>query len=146
MNRHAAVLVAILLLSFLGLADSWYLAESALSGSELTCSIAGLEGCNAVADSPYSNLFGVPLALYGTAFYAVLFTLAAVALLLPSRRLYGALLVFGTLGGVASIYFLFIQIMFIGAICIYCLLSALITFVLFCLTFWLFRRRFLHAS
>ena len=146
MNRHAAVLLAVLMLSFLGLADSWYLADSALSGNELTCSIAGLEGCNAVADSPYANLFGIPLALYGTAFYAILFTLAAIALLLPSRRLYGALLACGTLGVVASLYFLFVQIMFIGAICIYCLLSALITFVLFCLTLWLFRRRFLHVS
>ena len=145
MKKHVATLVAVLLLSFLGLADSWYLADSALSGGELTCSIAGLDGCNAVADSPYSNPFGLPLSLYGAVFYAVLFTLAAVALLLPSRRLYGALLAFGTLGSAASVYFLFVQVVLIEAVCVYCLLSALVTFMLFGLTLWLFRRRFLHA-
>ena len=63
----------LLVLSFLGIADSTYLSYTALTGSSLACSIKGLDGCNVVAQSIYSHLFGIPLGVYGVIFYVLLF-------------------------------------------------------------------------
>ncbi len=121
----------ILLLAFCGLADSSYLAQSELSGAPLLCDIKGLSDCNLVAQSAYSHLFGIPLAQYGILFYSSIFILAALELLIYNRLLrrliqWGALL--GLLG---SIWFTLNQVFFIGAFCIYCLISGVITLLIF---------------
>lgn len=129
---HRSVLLAIVLaLSFLGVADSWYLFQSAVTDTALTCDIgAGLDGCNVVAQSPYSQFLGVPLALYGVGFFALLFTLAAALFFLPSRMLAKGLAALTLFGALASVVFLYIQFFLIKALCIYCLLSAAISFAL----------------
>ncbi len=124
-----------LLLSFLGIADAWYLTQSAYSGASLTCDIAGLDGCNIVAQSVYSHLFGFPLALYGVFFYAFIFVLSAATLGIPevSRRLVRlGLFLFGLIGCVASILFVAIQLLLIKAICVYCFGSAFLSILIFC--------------
>jgi len=131
MNR--SVLIALVLVfSFLGLADSWYLFQSAVTDTALSCEIgAGLDGCNTVAESPYSYLLGVPLALYGVGFYALLFVLAAGLFFLPRRLLYDAVYALGIFGAVASLAFLFVQFALIKAFCIYCIASAVFAFLIF---------------
>ncbi len=126
MNR-TILLVLMLVLTFLGLADAWYLTQSAISGTELSCSIAHLDGCNIVAQSKYSHLLGIPLALYGVVFYAVLFILAASLPLWPSRLGYRLLHIASSIGVIASVCFLFIQFVLIRALCIYCVASAVIS-------------------
>lgn len=129
---HRSVLLALVLaLSFLGIADSWYLFQSAVTDTALTCDIgAGLDGCNIVAQSPYSQLLGIPLALYGVGFFALLFASGAALLLTPSRLLEKGLLALAAFGAAASVVFVYIQFFLIKALCIYCLLSAAITFAL----------------
>jgi len=127
MSRSLLV-VLLLVLSLIGLADSWYLFQSAITDTALTCNIgSGFDGCNTVAQSPYSHLFGIPLGLYGVGFYAVLFVLAALILVLPQRLFYRALHLFALAGVLASAVFVFIQLALIKAVCIYCLISAGIT-------------------
>ena len=121
--------VCILLLAFCGLADSAYLTQHELSGTPLICNIQNLDGCNIVASSPYAHLFGVPLAEYGVFFYGILFVLAALELVLFDRLLRRVLQWAALFGALASTYFLFVQVFFIGAFCIYCLVSAGITFL-----------------
>lgn len=139
MTKHPLV-AALLTLSFLGIADSWYLAHSALTGSPLACSINGLSGCNVVAQSVYSHLFGIPLGVYGLAFYGLMFIISALLLLLSSRLAHLLLVIFGTIGFVASAIFLGIQFFLIKALCIYCLASAGIALLVFILSFWLWKR------
>jgi uncharacterized membrane protein len=128
--KRPVLISFIIALSLLGLADAWYLAETALTKTALTCSIGGLDGCNIVAQSPYSHVRGVPLGVYGAAFYG-LFLLLAIGI---SWRqwvwLDRLLLVFGGIGFLASLYFLYVQIVLIQALCIYCLASAGIAFAL----------------
>jgi uncharacterized membrane protein len=120
------MVVGLLVLSFLGIADSTYLAYTALTNTALTCNIKGLDGCNTVAQSPYSHLFGIPLGLYGVVFYGLVFILSA-ALLFWSRKLLRDLVAaLGVLGLLASIIFILIQIILIKAVCVYCLGSAVI--------------------
>lgn len=117
----------ILILAFFGIADSAYLAQHELSGTPLICNVSGLSGCNTVAESPFSNLFGIPLALYGVAFYSGMFILAAVELLLSRSPLRRWLQAGALAGALASVCFTLIQQFLIGAFCIYCIISAALT-------------------
>lgn len=128
--------VLILILAFFGLADSAYLAQSALSGTSLLCNIQNLSGCNVVAASEYSRIFGIPLAIYGVVFYSVVFILAALELVLYNRPLRRVLQVTSIIGVLSSLYFVFVQKFFIGAFCIYCSVSAVIALlILVCASF-----------
>jgi len=122
--RHVALVFATV-----GLIDAAYLSYARATHSALNCSI--LDGCNIVAASPYAVLFSLmPLAYLGLLFYAAL-----VAVLLTQRmwepRVW-RLVFFALAGGgaVASVYFLYVQFFLIHAVCIYCLLSAGISFAL----------------
>jgi len=140
---RTALLSLLLLLTFLGLADAWYLAQAALDGTALACSIQGLEsldGCNQVAQSAYSQFLGLPLALYGVGFYAALFVIAAMLFVVPKRALYRAAIVLGSIGLILSAYFVFLQVFVIKALCIYCLASMLIALLIFFVTWRLWKR------
>lgn len=129
MKRVGVVLI--LIFAFFGIADSTYLTQSELSGTPLLCNIQNISGCNVVAGSQYSHIFGIPLAEFGLLFYSVLFVLAALELVIFDQLLRRALQVISLVGLVSSVYFTFLQAFVIGAFCIYCLASALITLFIF---------------
>jgi uncharacterized membrane protein len=131
---HKKILSAgLLVLSFLGIADSAYLSYTALTNTALTCNIKGLDGCNTVAQSVYSHLFGIPLALYGVVFYVLVFILSAALLFWSHRLLRAWIAAFGAVGLIASIIFELIQVVLIKAICVYCLGSAIVSLFIFIL-------------
>lgn len=125
MKRMGVILI--LLLAFAGLADSIYLTQHKLSGTPLLCNIQNLSGCNIVASSQYSQIFGIPLAEFGVFFYGILFILAALELVLFDQFLRRVLQGVALIGVISSLYFTSMQVFVIGAFCIYCLASALIT-------------------
>lgn len=129
MKRVGVILI--LFLAFFGLADSIYLTQHELSGTPLLCNIQNLSGCNVVAASQYSRLFGIPLAELGILFYSVIFVLAALEIVLFDQLLRRTLQVVSSIGFLSSLYFTFVQIFVIGAFCIYCFASALITLFIF---------------
>jgi uncharacterized membrane protein len=128
--RRAAIWL-ILLAAFCGIANSSYIAQSESSGTPLICNIAGFSGCNIVAQSPYSHLFGISLAEYGLAFFSLLFVLAAVELAARNLPLRRAIQGLGLLGLLASVVFEAIQFFIIGALCIYCAASAVLALLIF---------------
>jgi len=113
----------------IGLLDSGYLYWARITGSDLSCSI--LEGCNQVAQSPYSVMFGVPLSLWGVLFYT--FIIGATLLLIGEERtVVRRLLLFASIFGfLSSIYFVYVQASLIGAFCMYCIISAVSSTILF---------------
>lgn len=119
-----------ILLALLGFADAFYLTDMAFTGGTLACDIQGLSGCNTVAQSAYSRVFGLPLALYGVVFYSgfllALFSYGRISSLLYRR----ALIFFAAAGALSSTYFLYLQQFVIDALCVYCLASALVSFLL----------------
>lgn len=139
--------VFILVFAFLGLADSAYLAQHEASGVPLLCNIQNLSGCNIVAASEYSRLFGIPLAEYGVLFYSILFVLAALELVIFNRLLRRILQAISLVGIISSLYFTFVQVSFIGAFCVYCLASAIIALLIFISASFIepIRRREKHA-
>ncbi len=130
--RTTPLTVLLLMLAFMGIADAWYLTASALSDTALSCDLgAVLDGCNIVAKSEYSHFLGLPLALYGVGFYAITFVLAALLLVVSDMRIARALYLLSMAGALASVVFLGIQFVLIQALCIYCIASAVISFLIF---------------
>jgi len=123
--------VFILFFAFFGLADSMYLTQHELSGTPLLCDIQNLSGCNVVATSQYSHIFGIPLAEFGILFYSVMFVLAALEIVIFDQLLRRVLQVLSFIGLLSSLYFTSVQIFLIGAFCIYCFASALFTLLIF---------------
>lgn len=128
MKRIGVVLI--LALAFFGLADSVYLAQHQVSGIPLLCNIQSLSGCNIVAASQYSHIFGIPLAEFGILFYSVIFVLAALEIVIFDQLLRRALQAISLVGVISSLYFTLVQVFVIGAFCIYCFVSALITLLI----------------
>ena len=90
-----------------------------------------IDGCNTVAYSPDGRIWGVPIGCFGLCFYAVMFVLAALLAFGPSpQSLRLAVLVYTVLGVCGSIGFMYLDLVFIRAFCIYCLISAINTVVL----------------
>ena len=119
--------MAAALLSLLGLLDAAYLALERLTGGPLACPIGG--GCETVQSSVYAVLFGVPVAYIGVAGYALLFAVALLSL--QTDRLGGVpldalLLALAGVALVAGIYFMYLQVAVIGAICFWCAMAALL--------------------
>ena len=139
MTRNTTLTWTILILSLLGLLDALYLYISHVTGTPVVCGVS--HGCEIVAASPYSKFLGIELSLYGVVYYAGMFILSAALFSYDRRIVRLGLLVGGIVGALLSISFIYIQGALIGAFCIYCLSSAVITFLLAPSGYLLWRRR-----
>ena len=128
--------------ALLGAAVAVYLSVEYLTGQAGLC-LTG-SGCDAVRASAFAYPFGVPLPLFGVAFF-----LAAGWLVwrsfdqhaLLGVSLTAALLGWATLGLVASVILTIVEIAVIRALCTWCLASALAAAALFVASWQLWRRR-----
>jgi uncharacterized membrane protein len=120
----------LLVLTFFGIADMAYLAQSERDGVPLICDVKTLSQCNNVVSSPYSRLFGISLADFGLVFFIVMFVLVVTELRFPHPFL-RRLIQLGALVGVfASCYSLYTQLVVLQAICIYCMASVATMFLM----------------
>ncbi|MFQ5678106.1 MAG: vitamin K epoxide reductase family protein [Gemmatimonadota bacterium] len=124
---------AIAVLALAGLFLSTYLLLFKLGiYGELICGEGG--SCDLVQASSYATFLGVPVAGWGTAWYAVVFGLAVTAL---QPRLAGArwpgsgLLALATIGLLFSAYLTGVELFVLHAICRWCVASAGITLGIF---------------
>ena len=126
---HPGLILAVL--DTVGLAIASYLSVVELGGGVPAC--GPLHGCETVAQSEYSRIGGVPVAVFGVVLSLVLLTLA---IAWWRSNLYGLLLAHYGLslaGVVFEIYFLYVQIAVIHAVCVWCTsygLSLLLRFVI----------------
>jgi uncharacterized membrane protein len=110
----------ILTLAGLGALLCLYLSIQALAGHPPALCTAG-SGCDAVQQSPWSRVFGIPVALFGFALYALIALVAA----LPSkpvkrwRRMWSLALV----GVAVSVYLTLAAAFSVKATCAWCLTS-----------------------
>ncbi len=117
-------------LSFVGLADTMFLSYFAYLNLVPGCAIGG---CEQVLTSVYSKFLSIPLAYIGVVFYVYMLALSVLlAMDERSRVLTWAVLAYTAVGALFSAYFEFyVQGMLIGALCMYCAISALVTLGLF---------------
>lgn len=120
-----------LALALLGASVAFYDSYAVYNGQALWCP-PPINGCNEVANSPYARIYNLPVGYFGVVYYLYMFGLAALLAFDPfSRALRYATLGYAALGVSFSIYFMYLQIAFIHAFCIYCLVSAVTTLLLF---------------
>ena len=120
-----------LALALVGAAIAFYDSYAVYNGQALWCP-PPVNGCNEVASSPYARIFNLPVGYFGVVYYLYMFGFAALLAFDPfSRGLRFFALAYSALGVCFSIYFMYLQIAFIHAFCIYCLVSAVTTLLLF---------------
>ena len=120
-----------LALALVGLGVAFYDSYAIYNGQALWCP-PPINGCNEVAASPYARIFGLPVGYFGVVYYFYMLCLAGLLALDPfSRVLRTAAIVYAGVGVAFSIYFMYLQINFIHAFCVYCLISAVTTLLLF---------------
>lgn len=128
-------MIRLLLLSLAGLADSAYLTWEHFRKVIPPCSVnhfipAFLVDCGKVLTSPYSVMFGVPLAVLGLIHYGIISGLIISAIFSKNKIIKYLVVLQAIAGAIASLYFMYVQIGIIGSICLYCTLSAIISFIL----------------
>lgn len=128
--------LSITAISFIGLFDAFYLSAQKYLGTIPPCFIT--TGCDTVTRGPYSVLFGIPLAYLGLLYYIALFFLSVLYFntdkKLPTIKALNFISGFGFL---FSIYLVYLQIFVIEALCIYCIISATTTTLIFILSCYL---------
>lgn len=123
--------VSLLLFAGLGIIDASYLTYEHFFPRFIPCSVGTFVDCGKVLTSQYSIIFGVPLALVGIVHYSVIFALILFSLFDRNKVWIYLLFMQTSIGLIASIYFMYLQLGVIGAICLYCTISALNSLVLF---------------
>lgn len=108
-----------LILGFCGMANAAYLAQ------------------NPIGSSAFSTLFGISLANYGIAFFALIFAFTAVEIVFSHFYVRRAIQVLAALGLIASAYLIFVQIELVNATCDYCLASAGISLLIFIVSYFI---------
>jgi uncharacterized membrane protein len=119
--------------AILGTLDAVYLLIFKLTGNNQMC--LGNGGCHNVNFSPYSEISGIPVSVFG-----ILAFLAILIILFMEQRLKfakenGPLVIFGiSLAGVAFIaYLTYLEIYVIKSICPFCVAAAVLIFLIFIL-------------
>lgn len=120
----------LLALAMIGLGDTLFLSYYQYLNLIPSCAIGG---CEIVLSSAHSKFMGVPLSYIGLVYYAYLFCLSILLIIEPkSWALRFGTLVYTGIGLLFSLYFEFyIQAYLIGALCMYCAISATTTLVAF---------------
>lgn len=139
MNQNTSLLAPFYLIAatLIGLGDTLFLSYYQFLNLIPSCAIGG---CEIVLTSAYSKVFGIPLSYIGLVYYVYMLALLALLVVDPkSKGLRWGVLLYATVGLLHSIAFEGIQLSLIGALCMYCGISALVTLVLFCLALWHFR-------
>jgi uncharacterized membrane protein len=113
-------------LAAFGLGVAAYIAIEAAGGDAPAC-IAGSSGCETVAKSTYSHLFGINIAVFGIVGYALL--LGTALLRGDGPRMAGFVLALIGLG--YSVYLTYLELFKIEAICQWCIASAALMTILF---------------
>ncbi|MEP7166727.1 MAG: quinone-dependent dihydroorotate dehydrogenase [Candidatus Woesebacteria bacterium] len=121
--------LAIVIIAFLGLLDTSYMTWSELSGIVPSCQPPF--DCGRVLSSPWSHVGPVPLSAIGIVYYATILTVAILVFLDASERAQDFLLVLTTGGFLFSLYLVFVMAFVLNAWCLYCVGSALSSFLLF---------------
>ncbi len=135
-------------IAVVGLIISTYLTITEWSGGKVACPIdpsTGVSGCQKVAESPYSHIFGVPISLLGMFGYlsTAIFALAPLIFNPEQNKktrnqieqsTWLLLLVSTTAMAVFSAYLMFTSATIIKALCIYCVASAICSWLLLIMT------------
>lgn len=129
------IIFTLILFSVIGLADATYLTVKHFDDEPVVCEIGGFVfgsgSCESVTRSEYATIGSVPVALAGAVYYFIVLIFSSALLTSYSRKILVGVINITAVGFVASVWFVYLQLSVIHAICFYCMASALSTTVLF---------------
>lgn len=134
--KRTAALLAIL--SFTGFLAAFYLTVEHLTGGPVNCIV--VSGCDKVLSSVYSEVFGIPVALFGAFYYLFVFSATLFFIFGHAEKFLKGALTATPIGFLASLWFIFLQLFIINAICFYCMVSAFCSITMFLAAAFLFFR------
>jgi len=134
----------LLVLVAIGFADTIYLVVKAATGGPVVCNV--VEGCSVVLESKWATIGGIPTAIYGLGFYGLLAVFAIAYTIWRDHQILLLMALASTIGVIVSAFFVYLQFFVIGAICAYCMLSAVITTAIFGLAWMLVYRDRVHHT
>jgi uncharacterized membrane protein len=121
-----------LILAVLGLADSAYQASTKLSGSGLAGCSARTDACVLVQNSPQAYIFGIPMAVFGLVFYLFMAGICTPQAWRSARPLvHWARLGAAVVGMIFVLYLIYVELVVLRQVCLYCTSVHIITFLLF---------------
>lgn len=128
----------LLALALVGLGDTLYLSYFQYLNLVPGCALGG---CHVVLTSAYAKFLGLPWSYFGLVYYAYLLGLSMLLVIDPrSFGLRLGVLAYTGIGALYSIWAIFyIQLSIIGALCMYCAISALVTWLAFGTGIWHWR-------
>jgi uncharacterized membrane protein len=126
--NEATLRRAVAFVATLGVGVATYIAIADSGGGAPTC-LAGGTGCETVANSSYSHIAGINVAIFGIVGYLLILGTAFVAS--DAARFAGFALALGGFG--FSVYLTYLELFKIEAICQWCVFSAALMTVLFLL-------------
>jgi uncharacterized membrane protein len=140
-GTHPGLVLAVLDLIGLGIAS--YLSSVELRGELPNC--GPLHGCEEVALSQYSRIGGIPVAVFGVALSLVLLTLAVAWWRSNDGRLLAAHYGLSLLGVVFEVYFTYLELFVIGAVCVWCASYGISLLARFAVALWVWVHRGRYA-
>lgn len=128
-GKIKTIAVIFLIIGFIGFLDSTYLTVQHYRGEPPKCAI--FTGCETVATSKYATIGPIPLALLGSLYYLAIFILSVAYFDTKKEQLLVLISYLTIAGFLASLFFIYLQIFIIKALCLYCIISATSSIFLF---------------
>jgi uncharacterized membrane protein len=137
--RHVHPGALLATLDLIGLAIAGYLSVVELGGGLPSC--GPLTGCEQVAMSEYARIGTVPVAVFGVALSISLFVLALAWMRTGRIELLAAHYGLSLLGVVFEVYFTYLELFVIGAVCVWCASYGVTLLARFAIAQWVWRGR-----
>ena len=124
-----------LIIAAIGLVDSLYLIWIKIANDKAYC-LQGVGDCWTVNTSKYSEVFGIPIAVFGVLGFLLILLVFLLENRIPFLRSNAIMILFGmTLTGILySAYLTYLELFVIRAICPFCVVSAVCMTFLFVLS------------
>jgi len=134
---HPGIILATL--DVIGLCVASYLSAVELQGNLPYC--GPLKGCEVVAQSEYARIGDIPVAVFGVILSISLLVLAVAWTKTDRIELLAAHYGLSLIGLTFEVYFTYLEIFVIGAVCVWCASYGLSLLARFAVALWVWRRR-----
>jgi uncharacterized membrane protein len=128
-------IVTLIVLAFIGIIDSVFLIYKNMKKEALVCPVGDPEDCNVVLESKYSKIFFIKNEVLGFFYYVFIFLIGILlyfnisnVFFLPIKRV---LFFVSAAALVFSVFLFYIQTKKIKKYCFYCIISAILSFLIF---------------
>lgn len=111
-----------IILAGLGFIDATYLTVEHYTTFSLPCTITS--NCDVVTNSAYSLMLGIPVALLGALYYLGILLAVYGILEFGAKHLLKYVAFTTTAGFAFSLWFVYVQLVLLQAVCQYCMISA----------------------